>query len=115
MRKKNYKGRCQKRTLSKSKEVCRFYDAIQSKYADILQEDKDIEEICCNVPLESLPEGEFTSDFLCVKKNGDYMVMECVQRKHLQKPMTVKLLDISRDYWLKHGVSDWGIVIDAEK
>lgn len=33
MRKKNYKGRCQKRTLSKSKEVCRFYDAIQSKYA----------------------------------------------------------------------------------
>lgn len=44
MRKKNYKGRCQKRTLSKSKEVCRFYDAIQSKYADILQKDKDIEE-----------------------------------------------------------------------
>ena len=43
------------------------------------------------------------------------MVMECVQRKYLQKPMTVKLLDISRDYWLKHGVSDWGIVIDAEK
>lgn len=97
MRKKNYKGRCQKRTLSKSKEVCRFYDAIQSKYADILQKDKDIEEICCNVPLESLPEGEFTSDFLCVKKNGDYMVMECVQRKYLQKPMTVKLLDISRN------------------
>jgi len=96
MRKKNYKGRCQKRTLSKSKEVCRFYDAIQSKYADILQEDKDIEEICCNVLLESLPEGEFTSDFLCVKKNGDYMVMECVQRKYLQKPMTVII------FWLHH-------------
>ena len=115
MRKKNYKGGCEKRTLSKSKEVCRFYDAIQSKYADVLQEDKDIEEICCNVPLEKLPEGEFTSDFLCVKKNGDYMVMECVRRKYLQKPMTVKLLDISRNYWLKNGVSDWGIVIDAEK
>lgn len=115
MRKKNYKGRCEKRVLSKSKEVCRFYDAIQSKYADILQEDKSIEEIRCNVQLESLPEGEFTSDFLCVKKNGEYMVRECVQRKHLQKSMTVKLLDISRDYWLKHNISDWGIVIDAEK
>lgn len=43
------------------------------------------------------------------------MVMECVQRRYLQKPMTVKLLDISRDYWLKHNISDWGIVIDAEK
>ena len=26
--------------------------------------------------------------------------------------MTVKLLDASRDYWLNHGVSDWGMVID---
>ncbi|MBQ4266908.1 MAG: hypothetical protein IJB93_01840 [Clostridia bacterium] len=26
----------------------------------------------------------------------------------------VKLLDISREYWLKHGVNDWGLVIDEE-
>lgn len=101
--------------VSKSKEVCRFYDAIQSKYADILQADKNIVDICCNVQLESLPEGEFTSDFLCVKKNGEYMVMECVQRRYLKKTMTAKLLDISRSYWLKHNISDWGLVIDAEK
>lgn len=37
MRKKGYKGRCEKRTLSKCKEVCRTYDAIQYSYADILQ------------------------------------------------------------------------------
>ena len=43
------------------------------------------------------------------------MVRECVQRKHLMKPMTVKLLDDSREYWLRHGVSDWGLVIDEEK
>ena len=91
MRKKNYKGRCEKRALSKSKEVCRFYDAIQSKYADILQEDKNIVEIRCNVQLESLPEGEFTSDFLCVKKNGEYMVMECVQRRYLPKTNDSKI------------------------
>lgn len=29
--------------------------------------------------------------------------------------MTVKLLDASRDYWLSHGVSDWGMVIDEEE
>ena len=81
-----------KKNIKQSKEVCRFYDAIQSKYADILQKDKDIEEICCNVPLESLPEGEFTSDFLCVKKNGDYMVMECVQRKYLRKTYDSKII-----------------------
>jgi hypothetical protein len=38
-----------------------------------------------------------------------------VFRKHLTKPMTVNLLDASREYWLRHGVSDWGIVIDEEK
>ena len=42
------------------------------------------------------------------------MVRECVFRKFLKKPMTVKLLDASRDYWNNHGVSDWGIVIDEE-
>ena len=77
MRKKNYKGRCEKRTLGKSKDVCRLYDEIQGRYADRLQ--------------------------------------ECVFRKYLTKPMTVRLLDASRIYWLNHGVSDWGLVIDAEK
>ena len=48
------------------------------------------------------------------KADGDLMVRECVFRKFLTKPMTVKLLDASRDYWLNHGVSDWGMVIDEE-
>ena len=43
MRKKGYKGRCEKKDLSKSQEVCRTYDAIQSNYADILQNDNDIQ------------------------------------------------------------------------
>ena len=37
MRKKNYKGRCVKRTLSKCKGICETYDNIQSVYADVLQ------------------------------------------------------------------------------
>ena len=112
MRKKGYKGRCIKKALPKCKEVCRTYDEIQTAYADILQKDNSIVEIKCNVYLEGLTEGDYTSDFLCVKSDGDFMIRECVFRKFLMKPLTVKLLDISRDYWLKHGVSDWGIVID---
>ena len=29
----------------------------------------------------------------------------------LLKPMTAKLLDISRNYWLSKGITDWGIVL----
>ena len=110
MRKKGFKGRCEKRVLGKSKEVCRTYDAIQYACAYRLQEDDSIREIRCNVPLDG---SEYTTDFLCVKTDGDFMVRECVQRKYLLKPMTVKLLDMSRTYWMKRGVEDWGLVIDA--
>ena len=34
MRKKNFKGRCEKRVLGKCAEVCRTYDAIQYAYCD---------------------------------------------------------------------------------
>ena len=95
MRKKNFKGRCEKRLISKCEGVCRTYDAIQSAYADILQADDSIREVRCNVLLDGLPEGEYTSDFVCIKADGDKMVRECVQRKHLMKPMTVKLLDVT--------------------
>lgn len=115
MRKKHYKGRCTKRILSKSTEVVRTYDPLQYIYADMLESDKSIREIHCNVQLDGLPEGDYTSDFVCTKEDGDRMVRECVQRKFLMKPMTVKLLDASREYWLRRGVTDWGLVIDAEK
>lgn len=115
MRKRGFKGRCDKRTLSKCKEVCRTYDPIQYAYADKLQENAEIKEIRCNVSLDGLPEGEYMSDFVCIKADNDMMVRECVQRRFLSKPLTVRLLDTSREYWRRHGVSDWGIVIDAEE
>ena len=112
MRKQNYKGRCEKRTLSKCKEVCKTYDPIQNVYADVLEQNPMIEEIRCNVPLDDLDTGEYMSDFVCVKENGDLMVRECVKRDLLTKPLTVKLLDTSRDYWMRRGVKDCGIVIN---
>ena len=115
MRKKNYKGRCEKRTLDKCRGICKTYDTLQSHYADALQLDSQIKEFQCNVLLDGLDLGEYTTDFLCILENGDIMVRECVSRDHLTKPMTAKLLDISRNYWLNRGVKDWGLVINAEK
>lgn len=101
MRKQKYKGRCEKRILSKSDEVCRFYSDLQSKYADKLDSDNGIKQIHCNVYLCN---SEYMSDFLCTRKNGDVFIRECVERRFLNKPMTIKMLDISRNYWLNHGI-----------
>ena len=82
MRKKNFKGRCEKRVLGKCAEVCRTYDAIQYAYADLLQASNEVVEIRCNVLLDGLEVGEYTSDFVCTKADGDLMVRECVFRAY---------------------------------
>ena len=116
MQKKNYKGRCERKQLSKCSTVCRFYSKIQSAYADVLQENDEIVEFRCYVLLDGLSEGEYTTDFVCTKKDGTLRVRECVERKYLTKPGTAKLLEASRQYWfVKRGVEDWGIVIDKKK
>lgn len=115
MRRKNIKDRCEKRKLPKFNEICRTYDAIQYAYATLLSECEELKEIRCNVYLEGLKEGDYTSDFVCIKQNGELMVRECVFRKHLSKPMTTKLLDASREYWSRRGVTDWSIVIEREE
>ena len=111
MQKKNYKGRCVKRNLSKCKGVCRTYNPIQEAYADVLQNENDVAEFECNVLLDG---EEYTTDFLFKKGNGDLGVRECVNQNRLTKPMVVRLLDISRAYWLSRGVVDWGIIIESE-
>ena len=113
MRPLKIKDRCIKRKLKKCQEVVRTYDKIQSAYAVILDKDKSIESIKCNVFLENLEEGEFTTDFLCTKTNGDLMVRECVFRKKLSLPRTCKLLDASRRYWARRGITDWAIVVEV--
>ena len=112
MRQKNFKGgRCTKRKLKKCEEVAKTYDKIQMAYADVLDRDPNVKSIRCNVPLD---DEDYMTDFLCTKQDGDLMVRECVFRSKLSLPRTCKLLDISREYWLKRGVADWAIVIDEE-
>ena len=112
MRQKNFKGgRCTKRKLKKCEEIVKTYDKIQTAYADVLDKDPNVKSIRCNVPLD---DEDYMTDFLCTKQDGDLMVRECVFRSKLSLPRTCKLLDISREYWLKRGVTDWAIVIDKE-
>lgn len=113
MRKKNYKGRCEKQALEKFTTICKTYDPIQTAYANILVENKDIAEVRCNVILDSENCCEYMTDFVCTKINGDLMVRECISRKLLSKPQTATLLEMSQNYWLRHGVTDWGLVVDA--
>lgn len=117
MKPKGYKRtRCEKRTMSKCADgVARTYNAIESKYAERLEANPNIKEFRCQVLLEGLELGEYCSDFVAVKTDGELMVRECVYRKHLIKPMTEKLLDASRNYWMRRGVTDWGIVVERKE
>lgn len=114
MMKKNFKGSCQKRKMQKCKDVVRTYNALQTAYAERLEKEEDIVEFQCNVMMAGLEIGAYTSDFVCQKQNGELRVRECVERKFLMKPMTVKLLDVSREYWMRCGVTDWGIVTNEK-
>ena len=113
MRKKGYKGvKCTKRNVRKCEGVCRTYDELQYKFADLLSESADVQSFQVNVLLDGLELGAYTSDFVATKTDGTLMVRECVYRDKLTKPLTCKMLDASREYWLGHGVTDWGLVID---
>lgn len=46
MRKKNYKGRCIKKSVSKAKDVCRTYDEIQLSYLDVLRDNPEKHHNC---------------------------------------------------------------------
>ena len=113
MRKKNFKGRCVKKTISKAKGVCRTYDALQLAALDQLEADEKIVEVRCNVVLEGSEWDMYTTDFLCRTIDGDLIAFECVFRKLLTRPQTMALLDGSRIYWLKRG-AEWRMIVDAE-
>lgn len=91
------------------------FGRIMSDLGTFLGKEDSIIEFQCNVMLSGLEAGEYSSDFVCEKQNGDLMVRECVERRFLKKPMTVKLLDASREYWTRRGITDWGIVTDEER
>lgn len=114
VRNKNQKTRCEKQMLPKVEGIFKSYDKVQSAGAVYLSKQEDIENIRCNVDSAVIDGVAYTTDFIYEKKDGTLAVRECVFRKLITKPKTVKLLDASRSFWMKRGVMDWGIIIDAD-
>lgn len=116
MRNSKNKIRCTKQTFSKHPGICRTYSPLQLAYAELLEKNPDVTEFQCNIPLPDLEidDGAYVSDFLYTRSDGDKAVRECVYRKKLSLPRTAMLLDSSRNYWLRHGITDWAIVIETE-
>ena len=116
MRNSKSKVRCEKRKLPKCEDLLRLYSPMQSRYADLLQADDLVKSFQCNILLESCAAGDgFTTDFVITKADDTVMVRGCVVRKHLSKPMTIKLLTASFRYWSEKGVKDWGLVVDRDE
>lgn len=108
---KNIKTRCIKQNINKCEGVCKTYSKIATQYALVLSECVEVKSFRTNIALEGLGlEVEYMTDFLIEKADGNYMVRECIDRTLLLRPKNAKLLDMSRNYWKKHGVTDWGIV-----
>lgn len=107
--KKGYKGKCTKQCLSKCEGICKTYSNIGKAYAEQLEADETVKSFISNVEITQLG---FATDFLYTRTDGSRAVRECVYRSHIGKPLTVKLLELSRQYWLDNGIADWGIVVD---
>ena len=114
MRNSNTRSKILKRKIKKSKKIFHAFSDVQWKYVESLEENDEVVEIRFNVKLVGFEFGDnYTSDFVCIKSDGQLMIRECVLRKNLLKPTTAKLLDASRNYWLARGNKDWGIVLDV--
>lgn len=115
MRNRNSQVRTTKRKRTKCKGVCRTYSAVQYAFADILEQDPSVISFECNVLLSDFEiEGEYTTDFIITNESGELAIRECVLWDFIGKPKNVKLMDASRRYWNRRGVTDWGIVTNAK-
>ena len=85
--------------------VCKLYSSLQRKLAERFENDDSVETFEVNVKVDELPiDGTFTTDLLVKFKDGSLKAYECILRKHLTKPMSMKLLSLSRAHWIKKGV-----------
>lgn len=101
--------------LNKCKNIFYAYNELQYKYGNILEEREDVLEFKCNVKINCSLGPDYTTDFYIIKTDGTTVIRECVYRDKLNKPLTAKMLDASRNYWLAAGFKNWGIVINEEK
>ena len=117
MKNKNTQTKVYKQYLSKCVGgIARSYSVLQDKFATALENNPDVKEFRLNVEVGKLPHFDaiYTSDFVVMYQDGTMHVWECVLRKHLTKPITSEILDLSRTHWTRRGVK-WGVCTDAKK
>ena len=115
MHNSNSRSKTIKKKLNKCKNIFFAYSDLQFKYGNILDSNSEIVEIKCNVKLIGCSLGDnYTTDFVCTKLDGSLMIIECIEKDKLLKPMTSKMLDCSRNYWLSKGIDDWRLVVGEE-
>ena len=114
MRNSNTRVSTIKKSLPKCVGVFYAYNLLQNKYGELLSNRDDVLEFKANIRLIDFSLGDsYTTDFIITTIDGKTLVRECVSKGKLLKPMTIKLLDASRAYWLSKGIKDWGIVVDV--
>ena len=97
MRNGNSHPRTIKTKLGKSKNGFHAHNDIQLKYGKKLDEDEEAVGIKANIKLVGCELGDYyTTDFYCIRKNGEPFVRECISRERLMKPLTAHMLDASR-------------------
>ena len=116
MRNMSSNVKCIRVSSKKSDKVCRCYSDLQLKYLELIEEDDKIVKVELNVKLSiSSIEESYSTDFLITLDDETVRIRECVYKKQLLRPTAVKLLDLSRNYWLSKGYSDWGIIINEKE
>lgn len=114
MRNSKTRSKTMKCKLEKCKSTFYAYNDIQYMFGKVVDTWSNIIEIKANVKLDDFILGDsYTTDFVCIKDDGELMVRECVFISKINKPMVMKMLDASREYWLSKGVEDWGIIVNA--
>lgn len=76
-----------KKKLNKCKGVFRAFSELQFKYGDELESNDEVVEIKSNVVLEDCELGDYTTDFVCVKSNGELRLYPLT--KNFPKPLLV--------------------------
>lgn len=84
MRNSNTRSKTLKRKIKKSEKIFHAFSDVQCKYLESLEENDEVAEIRFNVKLVGFEFGDYyTSDFICIKGDGQLMIRECVLRKNL--------------------------------
>lgn len=121
MNRKSFKKRIKKVKSEKCGKMIALYSELEEKFMLQLESDPSVISYQKNVPISKFGSkneskycpDDFTSDFLINYSDGFTTVREIVDRKKLEKPAMIELLELSRRCWSAKEI-DWGIITEKE-